>query len=243
VSTPEPDPSAKTYVESSPAASEGAKNGGMPAWIWWAGAAVIVLLLILGIGAMYRGGDETREATEGGDGDTAVLIANATDTRTSVLPALTSTVEPTTTVTASPSPTTTSLPTDTPIPVPTATPGKVKYTITIHTGCEFLAGTDANVYITLFGQKGESNDYLLDNPGVNDHEACESHTYQLELTDLGEVEKIRIRHDNAGFAAGWYLNGVFIRNESTGEERYFPNNQWLATDEGDGQISRELDPG
>ncbi|NCF66281.1 MAG: hypothetical protein GWP61_09910 [Chloroflexi bacterium] len=62
------------------------------------------------------------------------------------------------------------------------------------------------------------------------------------MADLGEIETITIRHDNSGFAAGCFLDGVYVRNESTGEERYFPNNQWLATDEGDGKISRDLTP-
>jgi len=225
-------------------------KGGLPGWIWWIAALVVLLILAFGIrAAFFGGGDDdqppaTQIVTENEEGEAPFEETPAVSDKASEDAAAVAEVA----ATATPRLTNTPLPpTDRPTitprpPTETPTPGQVKYTITVHTGCEFLSGTDANVYIKLLGERGESNENLLDNPSVNDFETCDSHTYQLILPDLGEINTVSIRHDNSGLAAGWFLDGVFIRNETTGEERYFSNNRWLATDEDDGQISRDLNP-
>ena len=64
----------------------------------------------------------------------------------------------------------------------------------------------------------------------------------VEAVDLKRIKSIRIGHDNGGAAPGWYLEKVIIKEKSGkyGAEQTFPCNKWFATDEEDGQISREL---
>jgi hypothetical protein len=102
------------------------------------------------------------------------------------------------------------------------------------------AGTDANVYITLYGDKASSDELSLDNAG-NNFEQGAVDTFALYLGELGNIESIKVRHDNKFPFPGWYLDRVSIRNEDTDQEWTFPCNRWLARDEDDGEIERMLD--
>lgn len=52
----------------------------------------------------------------------------------------------------------------------------------------------------------------------------------------------RIGHDNAGGGAAWHLDKVVIDAPSLGKSWTFPCSRWLAKDEDDGQIEREIYP-
>ena len=54
---------------------------------------------------------------------------------------------------------------------------------------------------------------------------------------------LRISHDNKGSAAGWFLDDVTVDIPSRGDHVVFPCHRWLADDEDDGKIERELYPG
>lgn len=90
----------------------------------------------------------------------------------------------------------------------------------------------------------------------------------MTAVDLGPLKKLRIRHDNSHSQSSWYLDRVeivdtkddttymnqtasllfiytlcFFKNRfSCAIRYYFPCNRWLAVDEDDGQIARELVP-
>ncbi len=70
--------------------------------------------------------------------------------------------------------------------------------------------------------------------------------YFRELENVGKsIRKIRIGHDNSGMSSGWHLAWVEIR-ELLGEYDStlyrFECNRWLARDEDDKAIERELNP-
>lgn len=116
------------------------------------------------------------------------------------------------------------------------------YRIVVKTGGKKKAGTDADVYITLMGENGNSGERELDNPHRNDFEKNNADTFAIATdTDLGEIRKIRIRHDNSGKKPGWFLDYITIHEEETDRMWYFPCNRWLAVDEDDGLIDRTLD--
>ena len=54
---------------------------------------------------------------------------------------------------------------------------------------------------------------------------------------------VRIGHDGKGLGAGWYLDEVTVAVPSHGQLIVFPCHRWLAEDEDDGLIERELHPG
>jgi hypothetical protein len=115
------------------------------------------------------------------------------------------------------------------------------YRIVVVTGAMKDAGTDADVYITLFGTEGNSGERQLDNSG-NDFERGHTDVYSITMEDIGDLEKIRIRHNNKHDKPGWFLDRVTVQNERTGTAWVFPCSRWLATDEDDGQIDRLLGP-
>jgi hypothetical protein len=114
------------------------------------------------------------------------------------------------------------------------------YRITVVTGSVKDAGTDANVYLTLFGAYGNSGERLLDNAS-NNFERGHTDVFSREMADLGPIDRIRIRHDGHGDKDGWYLDRVVVHQEETDQEWVFPCFRWLAHDEDDGQIVRILD--
>ena len=65
-------------------------------------------------------------------------------------------------------------------------------------------------------------------------------TFRLEAINLGELVKLRIGHDNRGVGPGWFLEKVTVEDESSGKVFEFPCHRWLAKDEDDRQITREL---
>ncbi|CAF0870561.1 unnamed protein product [Didymodactylos carnosus] len=109
------------------------------------------------------------------------------------------------------------------------------------TGDKRNAGTDANVYITLFGKESKTKKIHLQSRSKNPFERGQSDTFNVKAEYVGELEKIRIEHDNTGRAAGWFLDRVIITDQYDPDTKYYVScNKWLASDEGDGQISRDL---
>jgi len=115
----------------------------------------------------------------------------------------------------------------------------VEYRITVTTPNVRGAGTSANVYLVLFGDKGKTGQIMLDGHKSN-FQRGSSDVFGIEDIDVGEVHKILIGHDNKGFGPGWFLGKVFVRNLARDVQWRFIANRWLATDEGDKRTSVEL---
>ena len=72
------------------------------------------------------------------------------------------------------------------------------YRIDVNTHSCAGAGTDANVYITLFGTDGSSStETLLDNSGKNDFKIGMRDTFYVRLKNFEDINRIRLRHDNS----------------------------------------------
>ena len=107
----------------------------------------------------------------------------------------------------------------------------VSYKILVYTGDERRAGTNANVFITLYGSKGQSSELELGKFG-NDFEKGDTNEFTKRMANLGEITKIRIRHDNSGIAAGWYLDKIVVNNSDSAHlgPWEFPCYKWLEGD-------------
>src|SRR3954468_5615824 len=116
------------------------------------------------------------------------------------------------------------------------------YRIVVKTGGAKDAGTDANVFITLIGQQANSGERALDSVR-NDFERNSVGTFSIHTeSPLGDLMRIRIRHDNSGRKPGWFLDYITVHEEDSDVMWYFPCNRWLAVDEDDHLIDRTLDP-
>jgi len=112
------------------------------------------------------------------------------------------------------------------------------YQITITTGSMQGAGTDADIYVELFGTGGSTGEIVLDNRG-NNFERGATDGFTVQARDVGDLQRLAIRHNNNGLAPGWFLERVSVRDDM-GRTTNFYCNQWLAKSEGDGRIAREL---
>ena len=117
----------------------------------------------------------------------------------------------------------------------------VEYDITTVTGTERGSGTDAKVFIILTGENGDSGERALDqSERFNLFESGNEDTFKIKSIDLGPLKTIKIRHDNSGLKAGWYLDHVKVSCPTLEQTMVFPCKKWLAKDEDDGQIQRSL---
>ncbi|XP_059360394.1 lipoxygenase homology domain-containing protein 1-like [Carassius carassius] len=116
------------------------------------------------------------------------------------------------------------------------------YEVHIFTGNMMGAGSDANVFINIYGENGDTGERpLRKSSHLNKFERGQEDTFSITAVELGTLKKLRIRHDNSNQSA-WYLDRVEIVDTKDDTTYYFPCNRWLAVDEDDGQIARELVP-
>jgi hypothetical protein len=110
------------------------------------------------------------------------------------------------------------------------------------------AGTDANVFCTLFGENGDSGELELKRSETNmnkfERNRVDIFTFKSMLS-LGELIKCRIRHDNTGSLIGnanWHLDFIKVEDLATGRSFNFKCNKWLSLSKDDKQIVRDLKP-
>ncbi|XP_049618566.1 lipoxygenase homology domain-containing protein 1 isoform X3 [Syngnathus scovelli] len=117
------------------------------------------------------------------------------------------------------------------------------YEVCVFTGGMLGAGSDADVFINIYGENGDTGErYLKNSDNINKFERGEEDVFIMTAIDLGPLKKLRIRHDNTRSYSSWYLDRVEIVDTKDDVTYYFPCNRWLAVDEDDGQIARELVP-
>ena len=63
--------------------------------------------------------------------------------------------------------------------------------------------------------------------------------FTIEAVDLGKPFKVRIRHDNSGFNAAWFLDRVEVIDDD-GETHQFHCERWLSKKKDDGKLERSL---
>ena len=131
------------------------------------------------------------------------------------------------------------------------------------------AGTDANVFLTIYGDLGDTGERKLSKSEGNSNkfERGEVRTvlfemlcapkhkrlcswkrililwfkvdrFTIEAVDLGQVFKIRIRHDNSNIGADWNLDQVEVTDTETEEVYMFLCERWLSMKKEDQRIDR-----
>jgi hypothetical protein len=104
------------------------------------------------------------------------------------------------------------------------------YKIYVQTSTADSAGTDADVFITLYGDAGSTGEYLLDNAEDN-FERGDTDEFLIDARDFGNLQRIRLRHDNGGDDPGWKPDGVRVVNMENNREWNVPIGEWMASDE------------
>uniref|UniRef100_A0A7S3VHN2 PLAT domain-containing protein n=1 Tax=Dunaliella tertiolecta TaxID=3047 RepID=A0A7S3VHN2_DUNTE len=115
-----------------------------------------------------------------------------------------------------------------------------EHTITVYTSDVRGAGTDADVFIELYGDKGVIGQTRLDT-AANNFERNQKDVFKIKGSSLGDVQKVVIKHNNAGMSPDWHLRQVEVFSEDTQKTFVFPCNDWLKKEGADdSKLSREL---
>lgn len=90
------------------------------------------------------------------------------------------------------------------------------YEIDIKTGNKKGSGTNSNVFIIIYGEKGETGKLLLKDAETkrNLFESSHSDKFIGKAKDIGRITRVRIGHDNKGTAPDWFLDKVSIKTET-----------------------------
>ncbi|XP_058879383.1 lipoxygenase homology domain-containing protein 1-like [Acipenser ruthenus] len=113
--------------------------------------------------------------------------------------------------------------------------------VRVYTGNVQRAGTDANVHIILFGDKGASESVALTKPleRQDPFEKGQTDTFKIKTRSVGRLYKIEIGHDGKGLGSGWFLEKVEITPTSSETTYVFPCSRWLSVD-GDKEITLQI---
>ncbi|XP_062923193.1 polycystin-1-like protein 2 isoform X2 [Mobula hypostoma] len=109
-----------------------------------------------------------------------------------------------------------------------------RYLVTVFTGHRRGAATTSKVTITLCGSEGQSDPHFLTDPEKPTFERGGVDGYLLTtLFPLGDLQSIRLWHDNSGSNPSWYVNRVTVLDLQTDQRWSFLCNSWLSIDVGD----------
>ena len=101
------------------------------------------------------------------------------------------------------------------------------------------AGTKSKVSMIVYGDEHDSEPRSLEYPERSPFQRGSQDTFLLTTPfSMGTIQYIRIWHDNAG--GSWFLSRIMVIDLQTDERYYFICNRWLAVDEEDGQVGKNL---
>ncbi|XP_076989221.1 polycystin-1-like protein 2 isoform X2 [Tamandua tetradactyla] len=108
------------------------------------------------------------------------------------------------------------------------------YLVTVYTGHRRGAATSSKVTATLYGLDGESEPHHLSDPETPVFERGGVDVFLLStLFPLGDLQSLRLWHDNSGDRPSWYVSRVLVHDLALGQKWYFLCNSWLSIDVGD----------
>lgn len=97
----------------------------------------------------------------------------------------------------------------------------MKYHFEIKTADQYLAGTDANIFVRLYGERGISKNEIRLNGYISDNafERDQHDYFDVTLNeDLGDIYMIDVRSDNKYGGAGWLCSYFKITRKAQNEK-------------------------
>ncbi|XP_016090515.1 polycystic kidney disease protein 1-like 2 [Sinocyclocheilus grahami] len=105
------------------------------------------------------------------------------------------------------------------------------YLLKISTGHRMGSSTSSRVIVTLQGTEGECEPHHLTDPDKPVFERGAVDLFLLTTPfSLGELQSIRLWHDNSGDHPAWYVNMVMVEDLQTEQKWHFLCSSWLAVD-------------
>ncbi|XP_078711332.1 lipoxygenase homology domain-containing protein 1-like, partial [Lampetra fluviatilis] len=117
------------------------------------------------------------------------------------------------------------------------------YVVSVHVGERWGAETFAGVYMTLYGEAGDTGCRKLLRslqPGLK-FQRGRTDSFLVEAVSLGQVRKVVIGHDGEGYGSGLFVKMVTVReSNSAARESLFPCWAWLDDHMGERRTVRKL---
>ncbi|XP_059361535.1 polycystin-1-like protein 2 [Carassius carassius] len=105
------------------------------------------------------------------------------------------------------------------------------YLLKVSTGHRMGSSTSSRVIVTLQGTEGECEPHHLTDPDKPVFERGGVDLFLLTTPfPLGELQSIRLWHDNSGDHPAWYVNTVMVEDLQTEQKWHFLCSSWLAVD-------------
>ncbi|XP_010001322.1 PREDICTED: polycystic kidney disease and receptor for egg jelly-related protein [Chaetura pelagica] len=116
---------------------------------------------------------------------------------------------------------------------------KLSFLVTLYTGSRWGAGTTADVFLQLTGQRGTSNVHCLRHPCCQSFQQGSIDCFLLTTKmDLGDICSFRVWHNNKGPSPSWFLSRAKVENMSTGKTWFFMCRKWLSLEKSDHLLER-----
>ncbi|KAL5111456.1 Lipoxygenase homology domain-containing protein 1 [Taenia crassiceps] len=97
------------------------------------------------------------------------------------------------------------------------------------------AGTSARVYMTLYGDRGKTDEICLNETLTSNRnilfQQSSRNTFKLNLPRIGIPYKMRIRHDGTGHSPNWHLEKVVLQHPPTEKTYFFACDKWLNSED------------
>lgn len=82
------------------------------------------------------------------------------------------------------------------------------YNINVKTSNIKYAGTSANAYIVIFGEKGDTGKLFF---GKRTFAVKSSHNFAMKAMDVGKITMMKLGHDATGSGEGWHVDEVSVK--------------------------------
>lgn len=104
-----------------------------------------------------------------------------------------------------------------------------KYNFLIHTGDQYKAGTDSNIFVILHGERGKSSEVRLNGYiSGNAFERNKIDRCSIEFPDdYGDIYQIDLRSDCKYSNSGWLLDYICLQKENSQNQSKFMYSQWI----------------
>ncbi|XP_046897808.1 polycystic kidney disease protein 1-like 2 isoform X2 [Hypomesus transpacificus] len=118
------------------------------------------------------------------------------------------------------------------------------YLLSVQTGHRKGAGTSAKVTVKLTGAEGDSDTHQLTDsskPAVLERGAVDVFLLATPYP-LGELQSLRLWHNNEGENPSWYVDKVTVQDLQTRKVCHFLCSSWLSAEKGEGLTKKTFTP-
>ncbi|KAI6180016.1 hypothetical protein M3Y98_00673800 [Aphelenchoides besseyi] len=130
-------------------------------------------------------------------------------------------------------------------------PEKVdSYSVTVKLGNRWAADSETELYITMIGERKESEKFYMQHKYVNwleseqtnyVQQSSDTFQMQVECGFLGIIRKLIVGHDTIGYGAGIFIDRIIITEDAVnGRAFLFQCLKWFDSGQVDGKLERTL---